>query len=30
MSEHRIVNSPELAEPVGFAHAVVAAAGRTV
>ena len=30
MSEHRIVNPPELAEPVGFAHAVVAAAGRTV
>ncbi len=27
---HRIVNPPELAEPVGFAHAVVAAPGRTV
>lgn len=25
-----IVNSPELAAPVGFAHAVVAAPGRTV
>lgn len=30
MSEHRIVNAPELAEPFGFAHAVVAAPGRTV
>lgn len=29
-SGHRIVNPPELAEPVGFAHAVVAAPGRTV
>jgi enamine deaminase RidA (YjgF/YER057c/UK114 family) len=27
---HRIVNPPELATPVGFAHAVVAAPGRTV
>jgi enamine deaminase RidA (YjgF/YER057c/UK114 family) len=27
---HRIVNPPELAKPVGFAHAVVAAVGRTV
>jgi enamine deaminase RidA (YjgF/YER057c/UK114 family) len=30
MTEHEIVTSPELAEPVGFAHAVVAAPGRTV
>ena len=30
MSEHRIVRVPGLAEPVGFAHAVVAAPGRTV
>ena len=30
MSEHRIVNPPELGEPIGFAHAVVAAPGRTV
>lgn len=30
MSEHRIVNPPELGEPLGFAHAVVAAPGRTV
>lgn len=28
--EHRIVNSPELPEPSGYAHAVVAAPGRTV
>jgi enamine deaminase RidA (YjgF/YER057c/UK114 family) len=28
--EHRIVNPPELGEPSGFAHAVVAAPGRTV
>ena len=28
--EHRIVTAPELAEPVGYAHAVVAAPGRTV
>jgi enamine deaminase RidA (YjgF/YER057c/UK114 family) len=28
--EHRIVNPPELPEPVGYAHAVVAAPGRTV
>ncbi|HZD00446.1 MAG TPA: RidA family protein [Actinomycetes bacterium] len=27
---HRIVNAPELAPPVGFAHAVVAAPGRVV
>jgi enamine deaminase RidA (YjgF/YER057c/UK114 family) len=30
VSEHRIVNSPELAPPSGYAHAVVAAPGRTV
>lgn len=30
MSEHRIVNPPELGEPLGFAHALVAAHGRTV
>ena len=30
MSAHEIVTAPELAEPVGFAHAVVAAPGRTV
>ena len=30
MSEHRIVDPPELPEPVGFAHAVVAAPGRTI
>jgi enamine deaminase RidA (YjgF/YER057c/UK114 family) len=30
MSGHRIVNPPDLPEPVGYAHAVVAAAGRTV
>lgn len=30
MSGHEIVTAPELAEPVGFAHAVVAAPGRTV
>lgn len=30
MSVHRIVNPPELAEPSGFSHAVVAAPGRTV
>jgi enamine deaminase RidA (YjgF/YER057c/UK114 family) len=30
MSGHRIVNPPELSPPVGFAHAVVASAGRTV
>jgi enamine deaminase RidA (YjgF/YER057c/UK114 family) len=28
--QHRIVNPPELPEPVGYAHAVVAAPGRTV
>lgn len=27
---HEIVNPPELAKPVGFAHAVIAAPGRTV
>ena len=30
VNEHRIVNAPELPEPVGFAHAVAAAPGRTV
>lgn len=30
MSEHEIVAAPELAEPIGYAHAVVAAKGRTV
>lgn len=29
-AEHRIVTPPELPEPVGYAHAVVAAPGRTV
>lgn len=29
-SPHRIVSAPELAQPVGFSHAVVAARGRTV
>ena len=29
-AEHRIVTAPGLAEPVGYAHAVVAAPGRTV
>jgi enamine deaminase RidA (YjgF/YER057c/UK114 family) len=28
--EHEIVTAPELAEPIGYAHAVVAAKGRTV
>jgi enamine deaminase RidA (YjgF/YER057c/UK114 family) len=28
--QHRIVNPPDLPEPVGYAHAVVAAPGRTV
>jgi enamine deaminase RidA (YjgF/YER057c/UK114 family) len=28
--EHRVVNPPELPPPSGYAHAVVAAAGRTV
>jgi enamine deaminase RidA (YjgF/YER057c/UK114 family) len=28
--EHRIVNPPELPQPSGYAHAVVAAPGRTV
>ena len=27
---HRIVNAPELAPPVGFAHAVIAAPGRVI
>lgn len=27
---HQVVTAPELARPVGFAHAVVAAPGRTV
>jgi enamine deaminase RidA (YjgF/YER057c/UK114 family) len=30
VSEHRIVNPPDLPEPAGYAHAVVAAPGRTV
>jgi enamine deaminase RidA (YjgF/YER057c/UK114 family) len=30
MSEHEIVTAPELAEPIGYAHAVVAAPGRVV
>lgn len=30
MREHLIINPPELGEPVGFAHAVVAACGRQV
>ncbi|HET9324871.1 MAG TPA: Rid family hydrolase [Gaiellaceae bacterium] len=30
LTEHRIVNPPELGAAVGFAHAVVAAPGRTV
>jgi enamine deaminase RidA (YjgF/YER057c/UK114 family) len=30
MSEHEIVTAPELAPPVGYAHAVVAAPGRAV
>jgi enamine deaminase RidA (YjgF/YER057c/UK114 family) len=29
-SEHEIVTSPDLPAPVGYAHAVVAAPGRTV
>jgi enamine deaminase RidA (YjgF/YER057c/UK114 family) len=29
-AEHRIVSPPGLAEPIGYAHAVVAAPGRTV
>jgi enamine deaminase RidA (YjgF/YER057c/UK114 family) len=28
--EHRIVNPPELGKPSGYAHAVIAAPGRTV
>jgi enamine deaminase RidA (YjgF/YER057c/UK114 family) len=27
---HRIVNPPELPEPIGYAHAVVAAPGQTI
>jgi len=27
--EHEVVTSPDLAPPVGYAHAVIAAAGRT-
>jgi enamine deaminase RidA (YjgF/YER057c/UK114 family) len=30
MSEHELVTAPELAPPVGYAHAVVAAPGRIV
>ncbi|UVS78349.1 RidA family protein [Actinokineospora sp. UTMC 2448] len=30
MSRHRVVTAPELAPPVGFAHAVVAAPGSAV
>ena len=30
MSEHEVITAPELAEPIGYAHAVVAAHGRTV
>ncbi|MFC5290003.1 RidA family protein [Actinokineospora guangxiensis] len=30
MTRHRIVTAPELAKPVGFAHAVAAAPGSTV
>lgn len=30
MTSHEIVTAPGLTEPVGFAHAVVAAPGRTV
>lgn len=30
MTRHRIVVAPELGEPVGYAHAVVAAPGRLV
>ena len=30
MSEHEVVVAPELAPPVGYAHAVVAAPGRVV
>jgi enamine deaminase RidA (YjgF/YER057c/UK114 family) len=29
-AEHEIITSPDLPAPVGYAHAVVAAAGRTV
>ena len=30
MTEHEVIRAPELAPPVGYAHAVVAAPGRTV
>ncbi|MGH3433272.1 MAG: RidA family protein [Thermocrispum sp.] len=30
VTPHRVVTAPELPEPIGFAHAVVAAAGTTV
>lgn len=30
MNEHEVVRAPELAPPVGYAHAVVAAPGRVV
>lgn len=30
MSAHEIVNPPDMAEPLGFSHAIVAAPGRTV
>ncbi|WP_216215899.1 RidA family protein [Amycolatopsis aidingensis] len=30
VTPHRVVTAPELAPPVGYAHAVVAAPGRTV
>lgn len=30
MTVHRVVNAPDLAKPVGYAHAVVAGHGRTV
>jgi enamine deaminase RidA (YjgF/YER057c/UK114 family) len=30
MSGHRIVNPPDLPQPIGYAHAVAAAPGRTV
>jgi enamine deaminase RidA (YjgF/YER057c/UK114 family) len=30
MTEHEIVTPPELMEPAGFSHAIVAAPGRTV
>ena len=30
MTRHRIVNPPELPDPVGYAHAVAAGPGRTI